>query len=1599
MLHFRTILFSLITLCCLSATTGQNLVPNYNFGKNSGCPNGLGAFNALQWQSASLGTPDYFHLCSTSGDSAIPFNYYGVNFSFNGSAYIGLITKKLKEENYREYAQAELIDTTVEGCYEFKMWINAADETAFGDRLGVFLTDYAFFNPFVPIVYAEPQIEITEPITQTSDWYEYSTELWLPSGLSHITLGNFRHDSITDAKGGAGSLAGELSMVYIDAVSLVHLSEEPNVDVDLGPDLDICPQDYPLVLNSGVVNGDYLWSTGEKTATIQVNTPGIYTVTAFDNCVSKSDTIFINTIPIPNFNLAPEYDICSGDTLFIDLNPAYGNYIWQDGSNSIHYPILNPGTYTTTLTHPCGSIIDSFSVQLLEQPVIEPIDDVSVCQNDLPYIVDLDYLNTGYNDFYWSNGFTQDYNAIVSGGNFGVTVSNNCFLDTASFEVEVNQNLPYYIPFDDTLVCEDQYFIILTTNKGNSYLWDNGETTEWVLAHGPGIYSVTISNACDTSVYNFEAKEYPAPVFSLGEDVFICEGDMVTLMPNADFEDLDVSFSWSTGQTGDSITVDQAGTYWLSVTGECESYVDSIEIAYSGVDPVISFPADITICEGASAKIKPETGGLVYQYIWSTGSTDKEINVQTEGWYFITATNNCGTANDSIYVTVDGLIPVLAIPETAEICEGDSYFYSLPANDYTLLWSTGETGDQIELSTSGIYWLKAENDCGITYDTIQLNVIPDIPKPEMGIDMMLCQGNSLSLGVNDIGTEILWSTGATGDSIVINSPGSYWVNYSNACFSYFDTIIISDAGVAPLIDLGNDVLLCEGDSILLDLSAPDTDTVLWSTGSNEFQEWLSEAGIYTVTAGNGCGESMDTIEVSTYTDVPVIDLGSDTGLCQGDSITLDLGNIPGNIMWNTGSVANSIVVSSPGIYYVNVSSNCGESTDTIEIMDSGIMPAFDLGVDAYICPGDNVEFSIDPGLGNISWNFGGNQSTITVDEEGIFIATVSNACGVASDTVQVFVNNGPPVVDLGADQIICEGDSIILGVNPGNGAVSWSNGSTDNNIIVTQEGQYSVMVSTNCGESNDAVLVSFDNPPPVFDLGPDIFICPGDTVELLADNTLGNIEWQDGTIGTIYEVTSAGIISVSIENNCGTGYDSLEVFENPLPSVVDLGPDQSICLGDSLWLQVNPATGSINWPDGSQNDSFLITQAGEYSVQISTICAISSDTIIVDWSDAIPELDLGDDLTICEGDSIYLDSGLGNALTYEWNTTESTSGIYLQNEGVYWLQISNSCGSETDSVELFFEAELPVWTLGADTILCAGDPLTLNTGLDPDMYQFNWNTGSQDASITIQSEGNYWMALSNACETSADTIQIQYFEPVEPVSLGPDLVICEGDSIILDAFQQADYTYIWNNNWNLADILILEEGLYSITVSNQCESRSDDIQIIFNDEAFQFNDPTDIIACENDPIQLNVAQDFEVNYNWADGGNSPYFNTSDAGLFEVSLSAECIDTTIAFIVERKYCDDGRMFVPNIFSPNGDGVNDYFSIGYYNSFSVSKFEVHIFDRWGNQVYLSEDPLFQWDGTASGEVLMPGVYIYYFTLLYQTEEGEKQISTSGDITLLR
>ena len=1064
-----------LLLCLNIGLSAQNLLFNPDFSIKESCPLALNQLTTVNWISNTLGTPDYFNTCSTNNTTGIPWNNFGWQDSGYGDAYVGLVTKDNNATNYREYIHQEFNDSIPPGCYEFSIILSPADYAAFGDHIGIHFSDFQFVNVLTSFYGFEPTLEITDLLMEIPYWKEYKFEFYLDKAIKFITIGNMRFDEECTAKGGFGAFADQFSYLYIDYVSLIAKDGPPNIDVDLGPDLSVCQFDYPYALSSNIVDGIYLWNNGDINDSLIIDGPGMYTLTVFDNCMSKTDTIYVDTYQIPLYDLDPLYDLCFEDTIYMILDDSYGTYEWGDGSDAIFYQITEPGTYYTTLTHFCGTIEDSFEVQLLLQPEIIPLDNLFACQEDLPLLVSASYLNTGYNDFYWSNGASADSAFINNGGDFFLQVSNSCFSDIAEFHVDLNVNLPLSIPFEDSLVCDDEYFIILTTIHGNEYEWQDGSSDWAYLGQGPGLYSVTISNSCDTSIYEFEAKPYPAPEFEVEDSISICQGDEVVLNSGITAEMLEEemwTLEWSTGETKDSITVQSAGTYYLSVTNKCETVVDSIILAYQGIGPDIYFSENITICEGAVTNITPESGGILYEYEWSTGSVADTIVAANEGWYYVTATNNCGQDIDSVYVLIDGQVPSLNIPASASICEGDLFMYDLPANDYTIEWSDGTPGDHFEIGQAGIYTVSAENICGITMDTIQINVIPEFPKPDLGNDIALCAMSNTSLTVSEPDVDILWSTGEVVSNISISAPGEYWVEYSNACFTKADTIIILDGGTIPQIELGPDLLICEGDSVLLEVLDISIDSILWSNGSNTSTQWINDAEIITVWTSNACGISIDTVEIEVFDDVLNVDLGNDQELCIGDTITLDIGSVPGTIAWNTGADVSMIQITTPGVYSVLVDSYCGTSEDSIEIIDDGFSPNFELGNDIYICPNESIELYIDPSLGNIEWSTGASDSTIDVSQQTTISAIVSNNCGIAYDTISVFVNDGPPVVDLGVDQSICIGDSVEIILNPGLGSVEWSDGTIGDTIVINDVGTYTAIVSTNCGSNSDSILIS-----------------------------------------------------------------------------------------------------------------------------------------------------------------------------------------------------------------------------------------------------------------------------------------------------------------------------------------------------------------------------------------------------------------------------------------------------------------------------------------------------------------------------------------------
>ena len=274
---------------------------------------------------------------------------------------------------------------------------------------------------------------------------------------------------------------------------------------------------------------------------------------------------------------------------------------------------------------------------------------------------------------------------------------------------------------------------------------------------------------------------------------------------------------------------------------------------------------------------------------------------------------------------------------------------------------------------------------------------------------------------------------------------------------------------------------------------------------------------------------------------------------------------------------------------------------------------------------------------------------------------------------------------------------------------------------------------------------------PVADLGPDRNLCTGQTILLNANAPGTTNVWQDNSTGSNYLVTSAGTYYVTVTNECGSHIDSMTATYDSAPSFT-LGPDTILCSGSSLLLAPGISDVSYTWQDNSTASTFSIATAGTYSLTLANFCGAVTDAISVDFWDA-PQLSLGNDITKCEGESHLLDPSLSN-VSYIWHDQSTQSTYTVNSEGTYALNVSNMCGMDNDTIEIFY-LEAPSFSLPEDTYLCEGQsivlqPMNLNTtGAD-----HVWQDGSQDAQLIVTEAGTYSLIVENQCGSETDDISL-----------------------------------------------------------------------------------------------------------------------------------------------------------------------------------------------------------------------------------------------------
>jgi hypothetical protein len=432
--------------------------------------------------------------------------------------------------------------------------------------------------------------------------------------------------------------------------------------------------------------------------------------------------------------------------------------------------------------------------------------------------------------------------------------------------------------------------------------------------------------------------------------------------------------------------------------------------------------------------------------------------------------------------------------------------------------------------------------------------------------------------------EFLWSTGSTIDTLTNLSAGVYYITVTDAFGTTAEDSIIITEPAQIVVNVGNDTTVCLGSPLTLDAGAFVSYT--WDDASSSQTRVLSNtvAGSSTywveVTDGAGCTEN-DTINVTVQA-LPVVDLGSDTLVCIGATVTLDAGSFTSYI-WDDASTMQTrdVVASAVGIsnYWVAVTDalGCVGSDSTIIEVASPVMP--NLGNDTTICFGETL--TLDAGtFSSYVWDDASTMQTrdvagTTPGAMNYFVVTSdANGCE-GSDTVMVTVDN-PIVIDLGNDTTLCNGVSVTLDAGVFDSYL-WDDASTTQTRVITATTvgpvDYSVMVTTAAGCNGMDTITVTGLAPVVVDLGPDTSIIwfGSDTTYLLdAGAGFTSYLWTDGSTDqtNIANLKNQGTIVVIVTdaNGC-TGTDT--VFVDFILSVPTFGVS-------SLKMYPNPADEQLN---------------------------------------------------------------------------------------------------------------------------------------------------------------------------------------------------------------------------------------------------------------------------------------------------------------------------------------------------------------------------------------------------------------------------------------
>ncbi|NRB48533.1 MAG: gliding motility-associated C-terminal domain-containing protein [Saprospiraceae bacterium] len=906
---------------------------------------------------------------------------------------------------------------------------------------------------------------------------------------------------------------------------------------------------------------------------------------------------------------------------------------------------------------------------------------------------------------------------------------------------------------------------------------------------------------------------------------------------------------------------------------------------------------------------------------------------------------------------------------------------------------------------------------------------PIIPEVTAG-DTVVCQGSSVQIQIEEVVDNITWISGT--ESLSCNNcfdpiatpdeTTTYQAEIQGVCFT--DTISVEV--VVYAVDAGPNATVCRGEEFQIVAGLDfDIGDYTWSaqdgvtlscTDCPDPMVSADAAGDYTVTVTlvtPSCTLTDDMTLTVLDSEAPQYNIADDLTLCEGES--LDLGGAPvdgTSYVWtsrpggfNSTEANPSATPTESTTYLLSVTNaDCPVPSLDSVVVDFLALPVLSVLPDTTVCQDDELVLGATMIEADVSYQWSGpgtiaddalaNTSAI-ITSSGTYSLTASR--DICSTTASFEVTMTEISIDiLGADSLaVCRGEEVALEVEatPADSTVTWFptaglSAAEGRSITATPDfptTYYATVNAPNGCVRTDSIFIEVDSLPVNLDIMPsDTSICEGSllvlTSEIFEPSDFEDIEFQWGggsgfiSGDSLYNMvlnpdTTSRYFRVATLGVCvDTSFADVEV--KPIPQIRIMPMDTTVCAGSPVQITTtyDPGIDEVMWMPmeglsctDCEDPIAIAVQTTTYTVQgdLNDCPGSASMTINVD---PLPLIQLVPDQVICVGstETIRLNEAPAEAdATYLWvspdnpgfSSTDPGLAVSPEETTTYELTATNDCGPVTQQVTIFVVQDATV-SLDGPTEVCRGDDITFNAmGTAPANVQqvFEWLVNGQPTDQTGPS-----FNLTNL--QSSVTVSVNY-------TYGPNCGTATASADV-QVFDAPEITFV-----PIPDTIFNGE---TVTLTAQILPAIDGLTYQWEGEGVQ--EPSDGASVIVRPF-----------INGEEPEQETFFYT-----LTVTTPTGCTATaTIGVFVFNP-----TPMIPNVFTPNGDEVNDEFK-AFFPGTAIQVVTFKVFNRWGQIVHNVSDNT-PWEGEHNGKPAPSDVYVYQ--IIYELPGGLRK-EEKGDVTLAR